>query len=190
MGIFDFLFGRDKSNSEELMESMPQNDAEKWTVAVYALWSEYCGGSYKYFGGYEKTSANERMLKKVLKDDWLISNKQGVIKMVDYLLDEKNNSGDQAEEAAFSYGCAGNIAARGYLCGYLTREEMLQQAARIATVIREHYHSWDEYVQQYIIGLGTGSNVSEKQEEFRKNYERLRAMPKGPYSVDWNTVIL
>lgn len=85
MGLFG-LFGGTKSNPAD---SMPQNDAERWITGIYALWSEYCGGSYKFFGGYEKNRSNASMVRGVLNGDWLVTNKQGVLEMVDYLIDDK-----------------------------------------------------------------------------------------------------
>lgn len=185
MGLFDFL----KGSQSDPAESIPQNDAEKWATAVYALWSEYCGGSYKYFGGYEKNRSNASMVRGVLNRDWLVSNKQGVIDTVDYLIEEKNNTGEEAPKAAFNYGCAANIAARGYLGGYLTKEEMLAETAKIAKVIRARYHSWEEFATSYIQGVGLESGVTEKVPEFEANYKRLAAMPDGPYTVAWETPI-
>lgn len=185
MGLFG-LFGGSKSDPAE---SVPQNDAEKWTVGVYALWSEYCGGSWKYFGGYEKNRSNASMARGVLNRDWAVTNKQGVMEMVDYLIADKNNSGDEAAKAAFNYGCAANIAARGYLGGHLTKEELMYLSAKIADVIRTHYHSWQDFAQKYIEGVALESGIADKQPEFADIYSRLSALPDGPYSVDWNTPI-
>lgn len=183
MGLFG-LFGGAKSDPAD---SIPQNDAEKWVVGIYALWSEYCGGSYKFFGGYEKNRSNASMARGVLNRDWAVTNKQGVLETVDYLIDDKNNVGDNAIKAAFNYGCAANIAARGYLGGHLTREEMMSASAKVAKVIRAHYHSWEEFARAYIVGVGVGSNVTEKQSQFTEIYNRISALPDGPYSVAWET---
>lgn len=183
MGLFG-LFGGSKSDPAD---SMPQNDAEKWVVGIYAMWSEYCGGSYKYFGGYEKNRSNASMARGVLNRDWAVTNKQGVIETVDYLIADKNNAGDEAKKAAFNYGCAANIAARGYLGGHLSREEMMAESAKVAKVIRQHYHSWKEFAEQYIEGVGMESGVADQKENFVKIYERISALPDGPYTVDWDT---
>ena len=185
MGLFDLF----KGAKSDPAESLPQNDAEKWVVAAYALWSEYCGGSYKFFGGYEKNRSNASMVRGVLNRDWAVTNKQGVLETVDYLIAEKNNAGDKAAKAAFNYGCAANVAARGYLGGYLTREEMMTEEAKVANTIRAHYHSWEEYAAAYIQGVGLESGVADKVAEFEENYKRLAAIPDGPYTVAWETPI-
>lgn len=183
MGLFG-LFGGNKSNPED---SIPQNDAERWTVGVYALWSEYCGGSYKYFGGYEKNRSNASMVRGVLNRDWVVSGKESLLDMVDYILKEENREAGEEEKRAFDYGCAGNMLARGYIGGYLTKEELMAESAKVAKAIRAHYNSWQEYAQQYITGVGMESGVADKQEKFREIYERLVAIPNGPYTVKWDT---
>lgn len=183
MGLFG-LFGGKKSNPED---SIPQTDAEKWTVAAYAMWSEYCGGSYKYFGGFEKNRSNASMVRGVLSRDWCITNKQGVYDMVAYLIDDANNTGENEQSAAFGYGCAANILARGYVGGHLTKEELITESAKVAKVMRAHFNSWEEFAKQYIVGVGLESNVKDKQPEFEEIYNRLAALPDGPYSVEWDT---
>lgn len=185
MGLLG-LFGESKSDPAE---SIPQNDAEKWIVGIYALWSEYCGGSYKFFGGYEKNRSNASMARGVLNRDWAVTNKQGVVETIDYLIADKNNAGDEAKKAAFNYGCAANIAARGYLGGHFTKEEMMSESAKVAKVIRAHYHSWQEFAQAYIEGVGLESGIADKQPEFTRIYNRISALPDGPYTVAWETPI-
>ena len=185
MGLFG-LFGGSKNDPAD---SLPQNDAEKWVVGIYALCSEYCGGSCKFFGGYEKNRSNASMARGVLNRDWAVTNKQGVLETVDYLIDDKNNAGEEAKKAAFNYGCAANIAARGYLGGHLTKEEMMSASAKVAKVIRAHYHSWQEFTQAYIEGVGLESGIADKQPEFTEIYNRLCAQPDSPYSVAWETPI-
>lgn len=185
MGLFDLF----KGSKSDPAESIPQNDAERWAVAAYALWSEYCGGSCKYFGGYEKNRSNASMARGVLNRDWAVTNKQGVIETVDYLIAEKNNTGDEAAKAAFNYGCAANIAARGYLGGHLTKEEMMAETAKVAQVIQNQYHSWEEYAKAYIQGVGLEGGIADKVSEFEAIYQRISAMPDGPYTVAWETAI-
>lgn len=186
MGFFDFLFGGSKSTPNPA-DSVPQNDAERWAVAVYAIWSEFSNGSYKYFGGFEKTESNASMARRVLNRDWLVGSKQSAVEMIDYLLDEKNHVGKDPGRIAFDYGCAGNMAARCYLAGFLTREEMMAQAAKVAELIRGRYHSWEEFAKDYIEGVGIELGSADKQNEVRQIYQRLVSLPDSPYSVDWNT---
>lgn len=88
------LFNRTK---EEPDQTLPRTDAERWIAGTCAIWSEYCGGSCRYFGGYEKTKANAKMLKKVLWQDWAVKDHENGVEMVQYLLD---NAGPGEEGAA------------------------------------------------------------------------------------------
>lgn len=182
MGLFDFLFGGSK---EDLTDSIPQTDAEKWSVAVYALWSEFSNGSYKYFGGFEKNRGNSALARRVLDRDWLVTDKKGALDTINYLV---NDSTDK-DTPAFDYGCAANMAARCYLCDLLTKEEMMAEETKVAELIRAHYNSWDEFIQDYIeqADKGMTGGTSDHRETFRKIYARLRALPDSPYSIDWNT---
>lgn len=85
--------------------TLPANDAERWIAATYAIWSEYCGGSCRYLGGYEKTKENARMLAKVLEDDWMVTNHKNGVEMVEYLLENAGPGGcddDDPEENEYS----------------------------------------------------------------------------------------
>lgn len=53
------LFSRTKDEPDATLTA---NDAERWIAGTYAMWSEYCGSSYKYLGGYEKNKSNAKMI--------------------------------------------------------------------------------------------------------------------------------
>ena len=86
-----------KGFKEEPGATLPVNDAERWIAGTYAIWSEYCGGSCKYLGGYEKTLANAKMLAKVLEDDWMVCVHDSGVDMVKYLL-ENAGPGDDGND--------------------------------------------------------------------------------------------
>ena len=86
-----------KGFKEEPGATLPVNDAERWIAGTYAIWSEYCGGSCKYLGGYEKTLANAKMLAKVLEDDWMVCDHDSGVDMVKYLL-ENAGPGDDGND--------------------------------------------------------------------------------------------
>lgn len=180
MGLFD-LFGKKVKES-----SVPATDAERWVAATYAMWSEWCGGSFQYLGGYEKTGSNASMVRGVLRQDWVISNKESGIEAVEYMLKEIS---EDKGRAAFDLACACNICGRMYVGGILTREESMEQALKAARLIRKRYSSWQEFAECYIEGMVAGSNVPERKGEFEKIYARISALPDGPYSVDWNLAL-
>ena len=65
----------------------------------------------------------------------------------------------------------------------------MAESAKIAKVIRAHYHSWQEFAEQYIEGVGMESGVADKKPMFVEIYNKISALPDSPYSVDWNTPI-
>lgn len=176
------LFGRKK---EEAGITLPVNDAERWIAGTYAVWSEYCGGSYRYLGGYEKNRSTTKMLARVLREDWAVNSRDSGVEMVEYLL-ENAGSGDGAGTAAFDYACACNLCGRMLIAGYFTREESISYAAKAAQKIQQAFLSWEEYFQSYIEGAAGGSNVGEK-EPFEAAYQNFKDAPDSPLRLPWNT---
>lgn len=183
MGIMD-LFRKTKNTAET---SAAQNDTERWLTAACAIWSEYCGGQWNYIGGYEKTKANAVSLKRILNSDWLVTNHDSGIEMVQYLLD---HAGEKEGKYAFDYACAINICGRMYLCDFLTREEYVQYSIMAGNMLQQKYHSWAEYCNSYINGTKLESGVADKTQEFVDCYQKLSSMSNGPYQMDWNFTLL
>lgn len=174
------LFG---GNKEEAGATLPVSDAERWIAGTYAVWSEYCGGSYRYLGGYEKTKSNAKMIARVLRQDWMIKDHDSGVEMVEYLL---KNAGP--ENIAFDYACACNMCGRMFIAGYFTREESIRYAAMAAEQIQRLYSSWEEYFQAYIEGAAGGSNVKER-EPFEAAYLQLKNAADSPLLLNWNTAL-
>ncbi len=89
------LLGREQEATDI---TLPGNDAERWIAGSCAIWSEYCGGSCQYLGGYEKTKANAKMVAKVLKEDWLVYDHKSGVSMVEYLLENAGSEDEDDEE--------------------------------------------------------------------------------------------
>ncbi len=87
-----------KGFKEEPDATLPHSDAERWIAGTYAIWSEYCGGSCKYLGGYEKTQSNAKMIARVLKEDWLVTNHDSGVEMIKYLLENAGPGSDEDEK--------------------------------------------------------------------------------------------
>lgn len=66
--------------------TLPVNDAERWIAGCCAIWSEYCGGSCRYLGGYQKTKATTKLIAKVLREDWMVTDHDGGVDTLEYLL--------------------------------------------------------------------------------------------------------
>ncbi len=181
------LFNRTKDEPEA---TLPVNDAERWIAGTYAIWSEYCGGSYKYLGGYEKTKSNAKMISRVLRGDWMVKDHDSGVEMIEYLL-KNAGSKDGAEDTsvdttAFDYACACNMCGRMFISGYFTREESIRYATEAARKIQEKYHSWEEYFKSYIIGAAGGSNIKEIA-PFETAYKQFRENPDSPLQLAWDT---
>lgn len=74
------------NGKDEPGATLPANDAERWIAGTYAIWSEYCGGSCRYLGGYEKTAENAKEIAKVLYNDWLVKDHKSGVETIEYLL--------------------------------------------------------------------------------------------------------
>lgn len=179
MGLKD-LFRKSKSTEEA---ALPQTDVERWLTAACAIWSEYCGGSWAYIGGFEKTSSNAACLKGILNSDWLVTDHYSGIEMVEYLL---RHAGEEEEKYAFNYACAINICGRMYLCDFMTRQEYVQYSREAGQRLQEKYHSWEEYCRAYIKGTTLESGVADKTQEFNENYRKLTSLSRGPYKIAWD----
>lgn len=186
MGLFG-LFG--KKENEDPSVSLPMTEKEKFVVGTYALWSEYCGGSAQYIGGYVKNRSNASMVRGVLNRDWMVNNKDSGVDMVNYILDHAGEDEAAQKKLAFDCASACNMCGRMYIGGYLTREEAMELALKAAREIQKHYNSWEEYYQAYIEGTTSGSNVQDSIAKFQPILEKVRGMADGPFSVDWNTAL-
>lgn len=170
--------------------TLPLNDAERWIAGTYAIWSEYCGGSYKYLGGYEKTKSNAKMISRVLRGDWMVNDHDSGLEMVQYLLKnagpKDGEEGSGVDTTAFDYACACNMCGRMFIAGYFTREESIAYATEAAKKIQEKYHSWEEYFQAYMIGAAGGSNVKEIA-PFESAYGKFQDASDSPVHLAWDT---
>ncbi len=170
--------------------TLPLNDAERWIAGTYAIWSEYCGGSYKYLGGYEKTKSNVKMISRVLRGDWMVNDHDSGLEMVQYLLKnagpKDGEEGSGVDTTAFDYACACNMCGRMFIAGYFTREESIAYATEAAKKIQEKYNSWEEYFQAYMIGAAGGSNVDEIV-PFEAAYGKFRDASDSPAQLAWDT---
>lgn len=182
MGLFQ-LFQK-SSNTKET--SVPQTAVEHWLAASCAIWSDYCGGSWNYIGGFEKTAANTVMLKRILKSDWLVTDHNSGIEMIDYLLP---HAGENDEKYAFNYACVINICGRMYLCNFLTRQEYIIYSTQAGQKLQQKYHSWEEYCHSYIEGTKLESGVADNTQHFIESYNKLVSLSPGPYDIDWNMIL-
>ena len=174
-------------------ESKAVTSAEKWIVATYAMWSEYNGGKWYKIGGHEKNEMERNALRKLLSRDWQINDKDEGLDIVVNLISTRIHNNIEAD--AWDYCRAMQLLGMFYISDYLEREEMMEYASEVAEVIKENYNSWEEMCESYLKGYAAWRNRVDAKtaqkaiDERREIYNRLKNMPNGPYSLDWNTEV-
>ena len=185
MALIDTLLNIFDKGTKENSEYA--NTAEKWIAATYAMWSEYNRGSWKRLGGFLKNGADASMMRGVLKRDWEISGIEDGMEEVEVLIDTETH--DENETDAWDYCRAAQLLGMFYISGYMTSEEMMNKAHEVAEVIKANYNSWEELCQSYIAGYAQWVEDENAVGQRKAIYERLKNIPDGPYSVDWNTEV-
>ena len=193
LALFDF-FG--KKEAEE--STAAANDTEKWIIGTYAMWSQATDGNWEHIAG--STSKNKKeaaSMRVMLRRDWDVSNKAALLDMVSYLTalykDEECEQED-IEKGAWDLCRACQILGMGYVGGYIERQEMVQESIAVGRIMQKHYHSWEELYDSYVKGYsewrkGVGEDA-EKDIQARKDLcLKLRNMPDGPCSVEWNMAL-
>lgn len=78
------LFGLFKKDT---VNTIPENDTEKWILGTYAMWSVEYDGDWKYIASAKKIDRRNRAtMCLMLRRDWGVSNKEELFDMVDYLI--------------------------------------------------------------------------------------------------------
>jgi len=191
MGLFGLFSGK------QAKESMtPANDKEKWILGTYAMWAEATGGSSKYIAGSsEKSKQEAASMRVMLRRDWEVSNKESLLDTFSFLTalyeEGKECTQEDIESAGWDLCRACQILGMGYVGGYIERQEMTDMSAKVGRVMQKYFHSWSELYDSYLKGYrewrreGEGDveqDIMAREELCRK----LRDMPDGPCTVDWN----
>ena len=123
--------------------------------------------------------------------------------LVDYLMQEFDESQDEAEYDAATYQMYkeyGETAIDGwdycralsllsfyYMAGYYTKEEALDKSLEIAETVQPLFGSWDELVDSYLRGYEYWAE--EDSTERREIYEELLEADDNPFRVDYNITL-
>lgn len=192
MALFG-LFGK----KEPMDMTVPANETEKWLTATYAMWSEYADGNWRYIAGAtEKSKQEGASMRVMLRRDWEISNKAALLDMVSYLtaLYAEGTACEQEdiEKGAWDLCRACQILAMGFVGGYIEREEMFQESAKVGRIMQKYYHSWKELYDSYFVGyrewrITQGGNAQKDIADREALCKKLLEMPDGPCVVAWNT---
>ena len=82
----------------------------------------------------------------------------------------------------------------GYLAGYYTYEEAMDQSLETARRIQQTFGSWDDFFNSYFYGYSYWSeealdDASSQAYARHALYEELKSDPAGVFRVDWNTAL-
>ena len=105
--------------------------------------------------------------------------------------DAKAAYGENAIKA-WDLSRAVSVLENGYVCGYCTYEEALNQAMEVAAQAQAAYDSWEAFNQSYLYGYSFWSeeNLSSPDSGAAKRagiVKELTERENGPFSIDWNT---
>lgn len=193
MGFLEIFKKKDAGNV-----TMPQNDKEKWIVGVYAMWSEYAEGDWHYFAGSKEKSRQEgASMRVMLRRDWEIAGREGLLDMVSYLTAfyaEGNLEDEDVAVGGWNLCRACQLLGMGFVGGYIDREEMIQKSSEIGQIIQGIYHSWTELCDSYMKGYKEwrceqDDNWQEDVAEREKLYFKLKNDSEGPYSIAWDVTL-
>lgn len=192
MGLFGF-FG--KKEAEE--STSPANDRERWIIGTYAMWSEATNGNWRYIAGStEKNKKEAASMRVMLRNDWGVTDKNSLVEMVQDLifLYRGECAKEEVEQAAWDLCRACQILGMGYVGGWIEREEMMKTAVDVGCLMQKHFHSWAELYDSYLKGYANwrkeqGENAEEAIQARADVCLKLRNMPDGPCSVDWNLTL-
>lgn len=192
MGLFG-LFGK----KEPADVTVPANDAERWLVATYAMWSEYADGNWRYIAGSTQKSKPEgASMRVMLRNDWDVKNKAELLDMVSFMT-ALYAEGTECEQEDIAKGAwdlcrACQILAMGFVGGYIEREEMISESAKVGRIMQKYYNSWKELYDSYFLGyrewrITAGGDAQKDIADREALCKRLLEMQDGPCTVGWNT---
>lgn len=193
MGLFGF------GKKEAVNVTAPENDAEKWVIATYAMWSSAAEGDWHYIAGSPSKSKQEgASMRVMLRRDWEISNKGQLLDQVSYMTslyaEGTGSEQEDIENGAWDLCRACQILAMGFVGGYIERQEMMAESMKVGCIMQKYYHSWNELYDSYIKGyrkwrMGIGGDASKDIADREALCSRLLEMADGPCTVAWDTAL-
>ena len=107
--------------------------------------------------------------------------------------DAKEAYGENAI-AGWDLSRAMSLMGWGYLAGYYTYEEAMDQSLETAQRIQQTFDSWDDFFNSYFYGYSYWSeealdDPTSQAYERHALYEELKSDPTGIFRVDWNATL-
>ena len=145
--------------SEQNLENVtaPQDDAERWVIATYAMWSEYYSeGNWQYIAGSPTKEDNASNMLLMLSRDWEINNKNDLMDTIIYLTafyeDEEDPDPEDIETGAWDLCRACQILGMAFVGGIINREEMMGISFIVCRLMQCYYPSWLHLYDSYLKG--------------------------------------
>ncbi|MBD5461017.1 MAG: DUF1266 domain-containing protein [Lachnospiraceae bacterium] len=193
MGMSDGFSVEDLENI-----TAPLDDAERWVIATYAMWSEYYSeGNWQYIAGSSVKEENASQMQVMLSRDWEIDDKEDLMDTIMFLTalyeDEDDVEPEDIETGAWDLCRACQILGMAFVAGMISREEMMGVSLMVGSLMQCYYPSWLDLYSSYLKGYKEWRLEDEDDEEAQEDVEereqivrRLLIMPNGPCSVPWN----
>lgn len=174
-------------------ETQAADETERWSVSAYAIWAEYIG-DWHLIGGWVKTPANQKKMRKILERDWGIRNAQEARTMILQLTDPKGYNGTDQVSLAWDWCRAMQLIGCFFLCGYIDRQEMRELSCEAGRKIQRRFSSWEDLCQNYLNGYARwrrslGGQPEGYIEERVRIYHALKENPDGPYTLPFQTLL-
>lgn len=171
--------------------------AQTWAWATAALPVLNFGAKMEYLGGYASTEKNAKGVAKVLKYEWDVQNKEQLIGVLNWLLEQGHRqemtkrTGEAPERfLAWDLGRYVSVAGYGFVAGYLTEAEAWGMILSAAQILQKQFNSWQELGESYIHGREVWSEDKDGNADFRKLMKELLA-PGGLWQqLDWATPLV
>lgn len=189
----------------------PLNDAERWVIATYAMWSEYYSeNGWQYIAGSPVKEENAAAMRLMLTRDWEIDNKDELLDTVLFLIarysDEEESDPEDIKTGAWDLCRACQILGMAFIGGLICREEMMSLSFIVCRLMQCCYPSWLHLYSSYLNGYKAWRLGDYDEDEDDEDYDededyeealedvaereeicrRLLTMPGGPCSIPWN----
>lgn len=93
---------------------------------------------------------------------------------------------------AWDYCRINQLYGWGYVSGYYTLNEALENSLEVSRILQDSFESWDEMADNYLLGLQYWKNepsdfsfIMGEAEKRRNIFENLKTLPDSPYSLDF-----
>ena len=189
----------------------------RWFVACCAIVQIESQQNPFIFGGQYKDPDSIAGTRKTLYQNWGFNNKKDLLKMLPKLLDGRTVTKfrkkaaqaatlEAAEQAVVRFvedhGGESSLwawdlqrlillSSYSYVCDWLSWEDALAWCRQAGEKLQSHYHSWDEFMENYLVGYcyWSGDSLDDENSEAheRQNvYAHYTKLKADPWQVDWN----